>query len=48
MLTILLHVAKIFIPGFPALVAKIEVQSAMFAVGVFAFLCTRLWLDSRA
>ncbi len=48
MLTILLHVVKVFIPEFPALVAEIELQSAMFAVGVFVFLCAQLWLDSRA
>jgi hypothetical protein len=48
MLTILLQIVKVFIPEFPVLVVEIEVQSAMFAVGVFVFLCTQLWLDSRA
>ena len=48
MLTILLEVAQCVVPNLGTLVAKIEVQSFFFSVGVFTYVVSQLWLTSRA
>jgi hypothetical protein len=47
MLTILLHIAQTLIPAHSVLLDSIEVQSAFFAVGVFAFLLCQWRLSLR-
>jgi hypothetical protein len=46
-MTILLYLSQNLVPDFAAVVARVEIQSTIFAVTLFAFLLTRLWLDSR-
>ena len=48
MLTILLEVVQCVVPDLGSLAAKIEVQSFFFSVGVFAYLVSQLWSNSRA
>jgi hypothetical protein len=47
MMTILLCLAQDLIPDFASALARVEIQSTIFAVTLFAFLFARLWLDSR-
>ena len=47
MLTILLCLTHIFVPDLASFLATVEVQSAIFALAVFAYLMGRLWLNAR-
>jgi hypothetical protein len=47
MMTILLCLAQDLIPDFASALTRVEIQSTIFAVTLFAFLFARLWLDSR-
>jgi hypothetical protein len=47
MMTILLCLAQDLIPDFAWALARVEIQSTIFALTLFASLFTRLWLDSR-
>jgi hypothetical protein len=48
MLTILLEVVQCVVPDLGSLVARIEFQSCFFSAGVFAYLLSQLWTNSRA
>jgi hypothetical protein len=47
MLTILLCLVQVLVPNFGAYLVAVEIRAVLFAVGLFAFLLSRLWLDSR-
>jgi hypothetical protein len=47
MLTILLCLTHTFVPDLASFLATVEVQSAIFALAVFAYLVGRLWLNAR-
>jgi hypothetical protein len=48
MLTILLAMIQVVVPEFANFFARVELQSAFFAIAVFAYVSRQLWLNSHA